>query len=42
MDPEKVQIIDSEGKLLTGEQDESDLLMTDQFNIKNNLEHKNK
>jgi flagellar M-ring protein FliF len=38
MDPEKVQIVDSEGKLLTGEQDQSDLLMTDQFNIKNNLE----
>lgn len=38
MDPEKVQIVDSEGRLLTGEQDESDFLMTDQFNIKNNLE----
>ncbi len=38
MDPEKVQIIDSEGKLLTGEEGESDFLMTDQFSIKNNLE----
>ncbi|HSH36984.1 flagellar basal-body MS-ring/collar protein FliF, partial [Schnuerera sp.] len=38
MEPEKVQIVDSEGKLLSGEQDESELLMTDQFNIKNNLE----
>lgn len=40
MDPENVQIIDSEGKLLTGEQDETDFLMTDQFSIKNNLELK--
>ncbi|MCF6466317.1 flagellar basal-body MS-ring/collar protein FliF [Clostridium sp. Cult2] len=38
MNPEKVQIVDSEGRLLTGEQDESEILMTDQFNIKNNLE----
>ena len=38
MDPEKVQIVDSEGKLLSGDQEESELLMTDQFNIKNNLE----
>ena len=37
-EPEKVQIIDNEGKLLTGEQDESEFLMTDQFSIKNNLE----
>lgn len=37
-EPEKVQIIDNEGKLLTGEQDESDFLMTDQFSIKDKLE----
>lgn len=36
--PENVHIIDNEGKLLTGEQDESEILMTDQLNIKNNIE----
>lgn len=40
MDPEKVQIVDSQGRLLTGEQDETELLMTDQFNIKTSLEYK--
>ncbi|NLJ99588.1 MAG: flagellar M-ring protein FliF [Tissierellia bacterium] len=39
-EPEKVQIIDNEGKLLTGEGKETDLLMTDQFNIKDSLEHR--
>ena len=39
-EPEKVQVIDNEGKLLTGEQDESEFLLTDQFGIKNNLELK--
>ena len=38
--PEKVQIIDSEGKLLTGDGEEEEFLMVDQFNIKNNLENK--
>lgn len=38
MNPERVQIISNEGKLLTGDQDESEILMTDQFNIKNNLQ----
>lgn len=38
MDPENIQIIDSEGRLLTDEQDETDFLMTDQFTIKDNLE----
>ena len=38
MDPEKVQIVDNEGNLLTGEQGESELLMTDQFVIRSNLE----
>ena len=37
---EKVQVIDNEGKLLTGEQDESEFLLTDRFSIKNNLELK--
>lgn len=40
MDPEKVQVIDSEGKILDGEPEETEFLMTDQFNIKNNLELK--
>ncbi|MBZ2173879.1 flagellar M-ring protein FliF [Schnuerera sp. xch1] len=40
MDPERVQIVDNEGKLLTGEEEESDLLMTDQLNIKSGLESK--
>ncbi|QQY80740.1 flagellar M-ring protein FliF [Keratinibaculum paraultunense] len=39
MDPDNVKIIDSEGKLLTDEQEE-DFLLTDQFVIKNNLESK--
>ena len=38
MDPEKVQVIDSEGKVLDGETENTEFLMTDQFNIKNNLE----
>lgn len=40
MDPEKVQIVDNEGNLLTSEQGESELLMTDQFVIRSNLESK--
>lgn len=40
MDPEKVQIIDNEGNLLTGDQNESELLMTDQFVIRSSLESK--
>lgn len=39
-EPQKVQVIDNEGKLLTGEQDESEFLLTEQFSIKNNLELK--
>lgn len=38
--PEEVQIIDSEGNLLTNSQGESELMMTDQFVIKSNLENK--
>lgn len=38
--PEEVQIVDSEGNLLTGNESESELLMTDQFVIKSNLENK--
>ena len=38
MNPEKVQVIDSEGKVLDGEIEDTEFLMTDQFNIKNNLE----
>lgn len=40
MDPEKVQIVDNEGNFLTSAQDESEILMNDQFVIKNNLENK--
>lgn len=35
---EKVQIIDNQGKLLTSEGNETDILMGDQFNIKDSLE----
>jgi len=38
MDPEKVQIIDNEGNLLTGDQSESEILMTEQFLIRSSLE----
>ena len=40
MDPEKVEIVDNDGNLLTGDQSDSELLLTDQFVIKNNLENK--
>lgn len=40
MDPDMVQIIDSDGKLLVDNQDDTEFLMTDQFNITNNLEVK--
>ena len=40
MDAEKVQVIDSEGKVLDGESEEPEFAMTDQFNIKNNLENR--
>lgn len=38
MTPENVQVIDSEGRLLSGNDEEAELVMTDQFNIRNNLE----
>ena len=38
MNPEKVQIIDNEGNLLTGDQSESEILMTEQFLIRSSLE----
>ena len=38
MNPENVKVIDSEGKVLDGETEDTEFLMTDQFNIKNNLE----
>ena len=40
MDPENVEIIDDDGNLLTGDQSGSDILLTDQFVIKSNLENK--
>ncbi|NLX61701.1 MAG: flagellar M-ring protein FliF [Tissierellia bacterium] len=40
MDPEKVQIIDNEGNLLTGDQSEAEILLTDQFLIRSSLESK--
>ena len=40
MDPEKVQIVDNEGNFLTSKQNDSEILMNDQFVIKNNLEYK--
>lgn len=40
MEPDKVEIIDDDGNHLTGYLDESDLLLTDQFVIKSNLENK--
>lgn len=40
MDPENVEIIDDEGNHLTGDSNGSDLLLTDQLVIKNNLENK--
>lgn len=40
MDAQEVQVIDSEGKLLSGNQDDSETMMTDQFLIKSNLENK--
>ncbi|HHV38986.1 MAG TPA: flagellar M-ring protein FliF [Tepidimicrobium sp.] len=39
-EPEKVQVIDSEGKLLTGDGKDTDFVMADQFNIKDSLERK--
>lgn len=40
MNPEEVQIIDNEGKLLTSEEDQSEILLTDQYVIKHSLENK--
>ncbi|NLJ79137.1 MAG: flagellar M-ring protein FliF [Tissierellia bacterium] len=38
--PEKIQVIDNEGKLLTGDGNDTDFAMTDQFNIKDGIERK--